>query len=132
MPVRTTRPRRPSSWRSRRMRPACSSAAAAARRIASGWPAISAMNMSGNFPNECTGHTLQSPAVDGNPKIAVIGAGSTYTPELIEGLGLRAQRLGIREIALHDIDQARLDVVGGLAARILHRQGYAGELACTT
>jgi 6-phospho-beta-glucosidase len=70
--------------------------------------------------------------VDGNPKIAVIGAGSTYTPELIEGLGLRAQRLGIREIALHDIDRGRLDVVGGLAGRILHRQGYPGELVCTT
>jgi 6-phospho-beta-glucosidase len=78
------------------------------------------------------GHRLQSPAVDGNPKIAVIGGGSTYTPELIEGLGLRAERLGIREIALHDIDQGRLDVVGGLAGRILRKQGYAGELDCTT
>jgi 6-phospho-beta-glucosidase len=67
-----------------------------------------------------------------NPKIAVIGGGSTYTPELIEGLGLRAERLGITEIALHDIDQGRLDVVGGLAARILRKQGFAGRLACTT
>jgi 6-phospho-beta-glucosidase len=78
------------------------------------------------------GHRLQSPAVDGNPKIAVVGGGSTYTPELIEGLGLRAERLGIREIALHDIDQGRLDVVGGLAGRILRKQGYAGGLDCTT
>ncbi len=70
--------------------------------------------------------------MDGNPRIAVIGAGSTYTPELIEGLGLRAERLGIRAIALHDIDQGRLDVVGGLADRILRRQGYAGELVRTT
>jgi 6-phospho-beta-glucosidase len=78
------------------------------------------------------GHRLQSPAVVGNPKIAVVGGGSTYTPELIEGLGLRAQRLGITELVLHDIDPARLDVVGGLAERILRRQGFAGRLVCTT
>ena len=63
-----------------------------------------------------------------NPKIAVIGGGSTYTPELIEGLALRAERLGIAELVLHDIDQGRLDVVGGLAGRILRRQGFAGRL----
>ena len=67
-----------------------------------------------------------------NPKIAVIGGGSTYTPELIEGLGLRAERLGISEIALHDIDSGRLDVVGGLAERILRKQGFAGRLVSTT
>jgi len=67
-----------------------------------------------------------------NPKIAVIGGGSTYTPELIEGLGLRAERLGIAEIALHDIDSGRLDVVGGLAERILRKQGFAGRLVSTT
>jgi 6-phospho-beta-glucosidase len=78
------------------------------------------------------GHRLQSPAVDENPKIAVVGGGSTYTPELIEGLGMRAARLGIGEIALHDIDQSRLDVVGALAGRILRRQGFAGDLLCTT
>jgi 6-phospho-beta-glucosidase len=88
--------------------------------------------MSGKFPNECTGHRLQSLAVVENPKIAVIGGGSTYTPELIEGLGLRADRLGIAELVLHDIDQSRLDVVGGLAERILRRQGFAGRLVCTT
>src|SRR6478736_1001223 len=132
MPVRTTRVRQRSSSPSDAMAPVCSEAAPAARRMAPGWPAISAMNMSGKFPNECTGHRLQSPRVLENPKIAVIGGGSTYTPELIEGLGLRAERLGIAEIALHDIDQGRLDVVGGLAGRILRRQGFGGRLACTT
>ena len=67
-----------------------------------------------------------------NPKIAVVGGGSTYTPELIEGLGLRAERLGIAEIALYDIDSGRLDVVGGLAERILRKQGFAGRLVSTT
>ena len=120
--------RRPASARSAAMPPACSTAAAAARRMAAGWPAISAMNMSGKFPNECTAHRLQSLAVVENPKIAVIGGGSTYTPELVEGLGLRAGRLGVDELVLHDIDQGRLDVVGGLAGRILRRQGFRGGL----
>jgi 6-phospho-beta-glucosidase len=70
--------------------------------------------------------------VDGNPKIAVIGGGSTYTPELIEGVAVRARRLGIGELVLHDIDQGRLDVVGGLAARILRRQEFPGEFSYTT
>ena len=121
MPVSTTRGRRPSSARSAAIRPAWSAAAAAARRMAAGWPAISAMNMSGKFPNECTAHRLQCRAVVGNPKIAVIGGGSTYTPELIEGLALRAERLGIAELVLHDIDEGRLDIVGGLAGRILRQ-----------
>src|SRR5437763_5735249 len=132
MPVRTKRGRRRSSRASEASTSPWPVAAAAARRMASGWPAISAMNMSGNFPNECMGHRLQCAGVEGNPKIAVIGGGSTYTPELIEGLALRAERLGLSELVLHDVDQSRLDVVGGLAGRILRRQGYGGRLACTT
>jgi 6-phospho-beta-glucosidase len=65
-------------------------------------------------------------------KIAVIGAGSTYTPELIEGIGLRAGSLPISQLALHDIDRERLDVVGGLAGRILRKLGHPAELVLTT
>jgi 6-phospho-beta-glucosidase len=64
-------------------------------------------------------------------KIAVIGGGSTYTPELIEGFARRAELLGLEELVLHDIDAERLDVVGGLAGRILHASGYAGRLVLT-
>ncbi len=67
----------------------------------------------------------------GNPKIAVIGGGSTYTPELIEGLAERAARLGLSELVLHDIDADRLAVVGGLAERILRRQKFPGRFWCT-
>ena len=60
-------------------------------------------------------------------RVAVIGAGSTYTPELVSGLsGLEVERL-----ALHDIDAPRLDVVGGLAGRMLGRAGFDGELELT-
>jgi 6-phospho-beta-glucosidase len=60
-------------------------------------------------------------------KLAVIGAGSTYTPELVSHL----TRLDVDEFALHDVDIERLAVVGGLAERMLVRQGYGGALART-
>jgi 6-phospho-beta-glucosidase len=64
-------------------------------------------------------------------KIAVIGAGSTYTPELIEGFAARAERLGLTELWLHDIDADRLDIVGGLARRIMEARGFPGRLELT-
>jgi 6-phospho-beta-glucosidase len=57
-------------------------------------------------------------------KLAVVGAGSTYTPELVSGLS----RLDVDALSLHDIDADRLEVVGGLARRMLERQGWAGSL----
>jgi 6-phospho-beta-glucosidase len=64
-------------------------------------------------------------------KIAVIGGGSTYTPELVSGLSRANERIGVRELVLHDIDSERREVVGGLAARMLERQGFAGTLELT-
>jgi 6-phospho-beta-glucosidase len=58
-------------------------------------------------------------------KLAVVGAGSTYTPELVAGLA----RLEVERLALHDIDPGRLEVVGGLAGRMLERAGFEGELS---
>src|SRR5580765_5375163 len=64
-------------------------------------------------------------------KVVVIGGGSTYTPELIEGLANRADRLPIDELVLHDIDPERLSVVGGLAGRMLKRFAWPGRLVLT-
>ena len=58
-------------------------------------------------------------------KIAVIGGGSTYTPELIEGFAARADVLPVDELVLEDISEERLDIVGGLARRILARMAMA-------
>jgi 6-phospho-beta-glucosidase len=60
-------------------------------------------------------------------RIAVVGGGSTYTPELVSGLS----RLDMRELVLHDIDPERREVVGGLARRMLDQQGYTGRLDIT-
>jgi 6-phospho-beta-glucosidase len=61
-------------------------------------------------------------------KIAVIGGGSTYTPELVEGLATRSDRLPVDELVLFDVDPERLEVVGGLAGRMLARAGWGGRL----
>src|SRR4051794_2201482 len=64
-------------------------------------------------------------------KLAVVGAGSTYTPELVSGLMREQERIDIHDLVLHDIDAQRLEVVGGLAQRMLARQGYGGALRLT-
>ncbi|HEY1455849.1 MAG TPA: 6-phospho-beta-glucosidase [Candidatus Dormibacteraeota bacterium] len=64
-------------------------------------------------------------------KIAVVGGGSTYTPELIEGFHARQERLPVDELVLLDIDAERLAVVGGLAQRILDRHEWPGRLVLT-
>lgn len=52
-------------------------------------------------------------------KIVLIGAGSTYTPELIEGLINKRKDLELRELALMDIDSEKLEIVGSMARRML-------------
>jgi len=64
-------------------------------------------------------------------KFAVIGGGSTYTPELVAGLARERERLALHELVLHDIDPQRREVVGGLAARMLKAAGYEGALSVT-
>jgi len=64
-------------------------------------------------------------------KAAIIGAGSTYTPELIEGFIERADALQFDAITLMDIDPKGLDLVGGLAKRQLLEGGFKGEIVLT-
>ena len=60
-------------------------------------------------------------------KIAVIGSGSTYTPELVSSLA----GLPVDALVLHDIDAERRAIVGGLARRILDRADFAGSVELT-
>ena len=64
-------------------------------------------------------------------KLAVVGGGSTYTPELVSGLARDRQVLDVDELVLHDIDAERREVVGGMARRMLTKQGYPGRLEIT-
>ncbi len=65
-------------------------------------------------------------------KICVIGGGSTYTPELIEGFIDKQAELGLATVALMDIDQDRLRVVGGFAERMIRAAGSPIELVLST
>jgi 6-phospho-beta-glucosidase len=64
-------------------------------------------------------------------KVAVVGAGSTYTPELVEGFARRGDRLPMDELAMLDIAPGRLEIVGGLASRMLAKVGWGGTLTLT-
>jgi 6-phospho-beta-glucosidase len=56
-------------------------------------------------------------------KITVIGGGSTYTPELVNGFLARADSLPLKELWLMDTDKGRLQIVGGLAVRMVKAKG---------
>jgi 6-phospho-beta-glucosidase len=65
-------------------------------------------------------------------KLAVVGGGSTYTPELIDGFARLQEVLPISELVLVDPDARRLELVGGLARRIFARLGHRGDIVTTT
>ncbi len=64
-------------------------------------------------------------------KVAVIGGGSTYTPELVDGLGRLSSDLHVSELALVDPDTDRLAVVGPVSARIMSALGHPGQVRWT-
>jgi 6-phospho-beta-glucosidase len=63
-------------------------------------------------------------------KLAVIGGGSTYTPELADGLGRLAP--DVTEVVLVDPDEARLAAVGPVSARIMRAHGHRAVVRWTT
>ncbi|MEU2748068.1 6-phospho-beta-glucosidase [Streptomyces collinus] len=64
-------------------------------------------------------------------KLTVVGGGSTYTPELVDGFARLRDTLPVEELVLMDPAQDRLELVGGLARRIFARQGHTGRITTT-
>ncbi|QNT95372.1 6-phospho-beta-glucosidase [Streptomyces griseofuscus] len=64
-------------------------------------------------------------------KLTVVGGGSTYTPELVDGFARLRDILPVEELVLVDPDAERLELVGGLARRIFARQGHGGRIVTT-
>ena len=65
-------------------------------------------------------------------KVTVIGGGSTYTPELVNGFINRADRFPIRELWLMDSDLERLEIVGGFAKRMVASEGRPFQVILST
>ena len=65
-------------------------------------------------------------------KVAVIGGGSTYTPELVNGFLARMDEFPIDELWLMDIDEERLKIVGSFAQRMVEAKGSPFKVILTT
>jgi len=65
-------------------------------------------------------------------KLTVVGGGSTYTPELVDGIARLRDRLPVSELVLVDPDAGRLPLVGGVSQRIMAAHGHPAKVRWTT
>ncbi|NUR90789.1 MAG: 6-phospho-beta-glucosidase [Nonomuraea sp.] len=65
-------------------------------------------------------------------KLAVVGGGSTYTPELIDGFARLRDELPVTEIALIDPNISRLELVAGVSRRMLAHAGHPATVTATS
>lgn len=56
-------------------------------------------------------------------KFTIIGAGSSYTPELLEEMCIRRETLPVKEIVLMDVNEKRLDIMTGFCKRFAAKRG---------
>lgn len=64
-------------------------------------------------------------------KVCVIGGGSSYTPELIEGFIEKGDELPVGSIVLMDIDPRKREIVGDLTRRMVQAKDAAIEIITT-
>jgi 6-phospho-beta-glucosidase len=65
-------------------------------------------------------------------KLAVMGGGSSYSPELIDGLFSRLDRIPVTEVWMMDPDSARLEITAGLSRRMAAKHGNPFSIHSTT
>jgi len=65
-------------------------------------------------------------------KVTVIGGGSSYTPELINGFLERTSSLPLSELWLMDMARERLEIVGRFAQRMVETKGAPFTIHLTT
>src|SRR4051812_16445203 len=65
-------------------------------------------------------------------KVAVVGGGSTYTPELADGIARLRNQIDVDEMVLCDPDTTRLEPVAAVSERIMRRHGWPGSLTATS
>jgi 6-phospho-beta-glucosidase len=64
-------------------------------------------------------------------KVSIIGGGSTYTPELVQGFLDRQEQFPLDELCLMDTDPERLEIVGGFATRMAADQNAGFKISLT-
>jgi 6-phospho-beta-glucosidase len=64
--------------------------------------------------------------------MTIIGGGSTYTPELVDGIIENYPVFPVAELCLMDIDDRRLEVLGGISQRMFHHQGLDVKVTLET
>jgi len=64
-------------------------------------------------------------------KLAIVGGGSTYTPELVDGFARLRAEFPLTELALVDPAAERLEAVGAVSRRILAKQGHPARVTAT-
>ncbi len=65
-------------------------------------------------------------------KLVIVGAGSSYTPELVQGLVEHYPEMPFAQLCLMDVDEGRLEILTGLARRMLAKAGLPIEVTATT
>jgi 6-phospho-beta-glucosidase len=65
-------------------------------------------------------------------KVTVVGGGSTYTPELVDGIARLKHLFSVDDLVLVDPAEERLALVAGISQRIFATFGYSGEITFTT
>ncbi|ALG08933.1 6-phospho-beta-glucosidase [Kibdelosporangium phytohabitans] len=65
-------------------------------------------------------------------RLTVVGGGSTYTPELVDGIAGRRASLDVDEIVLVDPDTHRLRIVGDFCQRLLEHAGHPAKVLTTS
>jgi 6-phospho-beta-glucosidase len=65
-------------------------------------------------------------------KLTIVGGGSTYTPELMDGFARLRDLLPIEEVWLVDPDEHRLELVAGVSRRMLSHAGHPATVHATT
>jgi 6-phospho-beta-glucosidase len=65
-------------------------------------------------------------------KLTIVGGGSTYTPEVVDGLVRMRDRLDVTELALHDVSAERLDLLSGMSKRMFAAGGHPATVTAHT
>ena len=80
---------------------------------------------------EIVPHNDHERGAQGKMKFTIVGAGSSYTPELLDEMAVRKESLPINEIVLYDIDEKRLGIMEGFCRRFAKKLGLEISIRST-